>query len=266
MKSRTTRPVKVFVLIGLSLFLVSCGASKVAKNSGSSTYLSSRANDSIAPRNFQGLVSDCNGIQTSEMRMAVASYVDSYSGEAIPEYVQMRILDLPDSFYSSSGTVLSFYRWKASAGSRYNDSTPVTLKALSLSNQYMQAIDLGQEVTATSLSSIISNAYGSSTSITVDNFFQYHYIIAVFPSADALSYTAMQMTISKSESDNNELIAAESFLIPQYYSDPNLFMSIHSLVDLQVIHPNFNLASAGYTETQYQSATQDYCQWFFIQD
>ena len=103
MKSRTTRSVKVFVLIGLSLFLVSCGASKVAKNSGSSTDLSSRANDSIAPSNFQGLVSDCNGIQTSEMRMAVASYVDSYSGEAIPEYVQMRILDLPDSFYSSSG-------------------------------------------------------------------------------------------------------------------------------------------------------------------
>ena len=250
--------INILVLTFVAASLVSCGASK--QGAGSSD-LSSRLpiDTNIDP---DGPIADCSGAKDTsiDLEFQVSSYYMPGTNQVAIDILKMHFSDIPDEIITTDSHYIQLYRWyEDTPGQRVSNPTPVQF--------YFQRKDTGaiinnedpqNKLSKAIIQNMIVESGAGSEGITVTNFFDAH--ILILTGMD-LQFDAMSVAIY----DHNQGSSAQAWLdvlLPAFYANPNDYITTHSATSLQVLHPNYNYRNGGYTDNDYLTFTDKYCEMF----
>lgn len=249
----------ISLLIGTAL-LGACGANKASTGSGSSDLSSRSVPEETGPTVSEGTLADCNGFTNTGMNMAgaVSTFYNPSTNAYIPQYIRFRFTQAPLEVATSS-RYIQFFRWGIdSNNNRIYNSTPAPI--------YFQLISNGQYINSTpettisknTIQRLITNNNLAAQGITVDTFLSKVFLVL---DGMSLEYDAMSVAVYDSSSGSST-IGYSDVLLPSFSANPNTYAKLHPNTNLQILHPNWDIRTSGYTDSQYFYRTETFCRAF----
>ncbi|MBT4761687.1 MAG: hypothetical protein HOO06_08335 [Bdellovibrionaceae bacterium] len=246
------------MILLFSLIIIACGGSKIANNSED---LSSREEVTNEDTRLSGSVAQCNGFHYPSKSMSglLTTYVIPSTGAFDYSRIPLRLVHVPSKILTSVNYKLEMYLWGQNNGATARTrQTPVEFH---IQNRYTGQFILNEDTSLprvyTSMGlSLINDVVTDydDENYTINNFFQKHQLLLV----DVLvEYDAVVLALYPST--GGTAIDYVNFLLPPFYSDPNIYANSHDSLTLQEIHPNYPDIFNGFTEEIYQQNTEEFC-------
>lgn len=251
MSQRLFYPLSVGLVVGL-LFLSNCAPKKKTNSvAQSSRGTSGTINDT------QYKLAECNRIDVPQIGLKgqISTYYDSF-GQLLPSYLNSNWSTVPTNILNGSQT-LQIFRWSERvSGQRQTNSIPVTVYFIQKATGAISNPNGSQAVSKSILESIITQKSLGPLGITVQNFFERHFVILT--GMETQWDAALFVTYA-----NGVSMASGSVLLPAFYSNPNVYAQANASTELQSLHPNAQYRATAASETDYFNLTEQICSGFF---
>lgn len=254
--------------IGTTAFLIflsfGCGSSKSSVVKSNSNELTSRIPDADLDANPNALIADCNGAKNESMGLEIqlSSYYIPGSNQIASDLIRMHMSQIPSQIVNSDSYYLQLFRWYEDVpGQRNLNSKPVEFYFQSkVTGKLINESKPQDKISKAVIQNMIveAKALGSGSGITLSNFFQAHIVLLT---GIELQYDALTLALYNAE-QGSAATSWQEILIPSFYANPTTYASTHPSSALQQLHPNWPYQQSGWSEQDYFSQTEKFCQSF----
>ena len=251
MSQRLFSPLSVGLgLVALSSILfLGCAPKKETSSS-----LTSRSQGPV--QDGQYLLAECNRIDLPEVSLKGQISTYYHYGQLVANYLNVNLTQVPNAVLTGTQTIQVF-RWaERQNNQRQTNSIPVVMYFVQKGTGAVSNPNGSNVISKSQLESIISQNNLAVQSITVNNFFERHYV--VLTGMETQWDAALFVLYNGSSS-----VGSGSVLLPAFYSNPNIYMMANPSTALQALHPNYSLRSSNASENDFYQMTEQICAGFF---
>lgn len=243
---------KVSMLLTIGALLSACSGGGGA----GTTDLASRASvtDTSSLINYAQCNSGSSSTGALTMRMAVYKEF----GVIRSDLMQVKLTALPSDF-ATSGAYIKFYRWQANtSGSTYLDNTALNIKIVN-PNTGALILANGSYVRWSDLSTAASGlGYTSPTSFLTN-------MIIIADTRDPMAqFDVLMAVVYNADGSKKDTVNA---LMPLFAADPTVYANDNGgtrNASLQALHPFKDKVGQGWTATDYQTWSNNFCAGFTL--
>lgn len=235
--------------LSTALLLSACGANNQAGSSDLSSRLPTDTSSSSTKP-----VAYCNEAKGTEITARLKVYTDT-SNTVRMDYVYARLTSLPNNFKQDQ-SYISMWKWLAnSTGYTYLDSTPLEFIVVNPSN--------GQALTGWKKTLRWSDVVVAASGMGITDPQTFFNSVSILVNLKDTQGEYDVLKITNYDLSTNKAISQTDGLLPLFYANPADYAYEANGASragvLQGLHPFKNYAGQGYSSSQFQSMSQNFC-------